>query len=205
MARAKAEGVTSALLFSDPIAPVYMTKQMSAQNYYPEHVLVGSGLIDYDAVGRLYDPGQWRHAFGLSDSPVFQPLEKQEAAIVWRAAGNSGVPYSTSELAFSYLSLAFGGIQMAGPRLDPGTFEHALLSGTLEGPQYAQSKNPFLPWIHFGPGDYTAVSDAKESYWDPHAISPIDGREGAYRHLAGGRRYGIGQIPRGETSFPVHK
>jgi hypothetical protein len=205
VARAKAEGVTSALLFSDPIVPVYMTKQMTTQLYYPEHVLVGSGLIDYDAVGRLYDPGQWKHAFGLSDSPAFQPIEKQESAIIWHYAGNSGLPYSTSALAFSYLSLAFAGIQMAGPHLDPGMFERAVLGGSLESPRYAQIKNPYLPWIHFGPGDYTAVSDAKESYWDPNARSPVDGKQGSYRHLNDGRRYGIGQIVPGESSFPLPK
>jgi hypothetical protein len=203
VARAKAAGVTTAVLFSDPIVPVYMTKQMTTQAYYPEHFLVGSGLIDYDAVGRLYDPGQWRHAFGVSDSPVFQPVDKQASSVVWRAAGNSGRPYSTAELAQSYLSLVFAGIQMAGPTLNPGTFERAVLGGSLEGPTWAQSKNPYLPWIHFGRGDYTAVSDAKESYWDPNAISPIDGKQGSYRHLNNGRRYGIGQWPRGESTFPL--
>ena len=203
VARAKAEGVTSALLFSDPIAPVFMTKQMTSQAYFPEHVLVGSGLIDYDVVGRLYDQEQWRHAFGPSDSPVFRPLDKSEAAVVWRSAGNSGLPYSTAQLGFGYLSLVFGGIQMAGPALDPGTFERALLSGQLDGPQYATSKNPYLPWIHFGRGDYTAVSDAKESWWDPDAVSPVDGKRGAYRHLNDGRRYAIGQWPAGESTFPI--
>jgi hypothetical protein len=203
VARGKAEGVTSVLLFSDPIVPVYMTKQMTTQGYYPEHVLVGSGLIDYDVVGRLYDAAQWKHAFGLSDSPVFQSIDKQESAVVWHQAGNSGLPYSTSQLAYSYLALTFAGIQMAGPTLHPGTYERAMIGGSIEGPQYAQSKNPYLPWIHFGPGDYTAVSDAKESYWDPNAISPVDGKKGAYRHLAGGRRYGIGQVPRGESTFPL--
>ena len=203
VARMKADGVTSVLQFGDPIAPVFMTRQMSSQAYYPEHVLVGSGLIDYDAVGRLYDAAQWRNAFGPSDSPVFQELDKSEPAKVWKAAGNSGVPYSTAQLAFSYLSLVFGGIQMAGPDLDPGTFEQAMLSGRMDGPTYAQSKNPHMPWIDFGKGDYTAVSDAKESYWDPDAVSPIDGRRGAYRHLNDGRRYGIGQWPSGQAAFPL--
>jgi hypothetical protein len=166
-------------------------------------VLVGSGLIDYDILARLYDPQQWAHAFGPSDTVVYKPLGQQEASIVWRAAGNTGDAYTSAELQWGYWAVIAGGIQMAGPTLNPGTFEQALLSGSTDTIPYAVGKNPNINYVHFGTGDYTAVSDAKEAYWDANAISPIDGKAGAYVSLAAGRRYRLGEWTSGEPTLPA--
>jgi len=60
-----------------------------------------------------------------------------------------------------------------------------------------------MTYSHFGKGDYTAVSDAKEAYWDANAISPIDGKAGAYISLNRGRRYRIGDWTTGEPQLPA--
>jgi hypothetical protein len=39
-------------------------------------------------------------------------------------------------------------------------------------------------------------------YWDAKAISPIDGKPGAYISLNGGRRYKLGEWPPGEPQLP---
>jgi hypothetical protein len=203
IARAKAAGATTVMYFSDPIAPLFGTKAMTSQNFFPEHVLVGSGLIDYDVLGRLYDPQQWAHAFGPSDTVVYKPLGEQEASVTWRAAGRQGNAYSSAELQWGYWATISCGIQMAGPQLTPFTFERALLGGGCEGTPYATSRNKFVTYTHFGQGDYTSVSDAKEAYWDANAISPIDGKQGAYIPLNDGRRYRIGEWPSGEPVLPA--
>ena len=202
VAQAKNAGATSVLYFADPIAPAFGTKAMTSQNWFPEHVLVGSGLIDYDILARLYDPQQWAHAFGPSDTVVYKPLGQQEASITWRAAGNSGNAYSSAELQWGYWAVIAAGIQMAGPTLNPGTFEQALLSGSVDTKPYAVGRNPNINYVHFGKGDYTAVSDAKEAYWDANAPSPIDGKAGAYVALNSGRRYRIGEWTAGEPQLP---
>jgi hypothetical protein len=143
------------------------------------------------------------HAFGPSDTVVYKPLGQQEASVTWRAAGRSGNAYSSAQLQWSYWAVIAAGIQMAGPRLDPGTFEQALLSGRVDGPQWGRSHNPNLSWVHFAPGHYTATSDAKEVYWDPDATSPIDGKAGAYVALRSGRRYALGQWIPGEPVLPA--
>ncbi|HVT77306.1 MAG TPA: hypothetical protein VHD87_09765, partial [Acidimicrobiales bacterium] len=56
--------ITTVACFCDPIAPVFLTKQMDTQGYYPENWIVGVGLIDYDVLGRLYYPTECAHAFG---------------------------------------------------------------------------------------------------------------------------------------------
>jgi hypothetical protein len=203
VASAKNAGATSVLYFSDPIGPAFGTKAMTSQAWFPEHVLVGSGLIDYDILARLYDPQQWAHAFGPSDTVVYKPLGQQEASVTWRAAGRKGNAYSSAQLQWSYWALIAAGIQMAGPRLDPGTFEQALISGRIDTPPWTRTHNPNVGWIHFGQGDYTATSDAKEVYWDANATSPIDGKRGAYVSLNRGRRYSLGQWLSGEPVLPA--
>jgi hypothetical protein len=203
VASAKNAGATSVLYFSDPIGPAFGTKAMTSQAWFPEHVLVGSGLIDYDVLARLYDKQQWPHAFGPSDTVVYKPLGEQEASITWRAAGRKGNAYSSAELQWGYWAIIAAGLQMAGPRLDPGTFEQALLSGRVDTRPWAQTHDPHITWSHFGPGDYTSVSDAKEVYWDANARSPIDGKAGAYVALRAGRRFSLGQWLRGEPVLPA--
>jgi ABC-type branched-subunit amino acid transport system substrate-binding protein len=202
VAQARNAGATSVLYFSDPIAPAFGTKAMTSQQWFPEHVLVGSGLVDYDVLARLYDPQQWANAFGPSDTVVYKPLGQQEASITWRAAGNSGNAYSSAELQWGYWAVIAAGMQMAGPVLNPGTFEQALLSGSIDSLPWGRTRNPNVNYIHFTRGDYTAASDAKEAYWDANAISPIDGKRGAYVALNGGRRYRIGDWTPGEPVLP---
>ena len=176
---------------------------MTSQGWFPEHVLVGSGLIDYDILARLYDPQQWAHAFGPSDVVVYKPLGQQEASVTWRAAGRKGNAYSSAQLQWSYWAVIAAGIQMAGPTLDPGTFERALLSGSCDTPPWTTTHNPSLNWVHFARGDYTAGSDAKEVYWDANAVSTIDGKRGAYVALNHGRRYRPGEWTPGEPVLPA--
>ena len=88
---------------------------------------------------------------------------------------------------------------MTGPTLNPGTFERTLLTGSCDGRYRDQPKTTF---VHFAQGDYTAISDAREVYWDPNATSDIDGKTGAYIPLNKGRRYAIGEWPSGEPVLP---
>ncbi|MDP9182819.1 MAG: hypothetical protein M3P04_08625, partial [Actinomycetota bacterium] len=202
VAQAKNAGATSVLYFADPIAPAFGTKAMTTQAWFPEHVLVGSGLIDYDILARLYDRQQWSHAFGPSDVVVYKPRSQQESAVTWRAAGNSGTPYTSAQLPWGYFAVLAAGLQMAGPVLTPSAFETALLSGRVDTLPFSRTRDAGLSFVHFGTGDYTAVSDAKQCYWDANAISRIDGKAGAYVALDGGRRYRIGEWRAGEPVLP---
>jgi hypothetical protein len=202
VAQAKNSGATTVMYFSDPIGPAFGTKAMTTQNWFPEHVLVGSGLIDYDVLARLYDPQQWVHAFGPSNVVVYRPRSQQESAITWRAAGNKGTPYTSAQLPWSYWAVVAAGIQMAGPSLTPLTFESALLSGRVDTLPWTSTHDSHTAWTHFGSGDYTAGSDQKQCYWDPNAISTIDGKTGAYVALDAGRRYRPGEWTPGEPVLP---
>lgn len=203
MAQLHRDGVTSVLWFADPIAPVYATKQMTSQNYFPEHVLVGSGLLDYDALGQAYDQQQWSHAFGLSDVGAAMPTAQSDAGRVW-VAGGGGDASSLSDysnVVWAYLSLVAAGVERAGPTLTPLTFERGLLSMPGFG-SWEQKHDPRLWFTQFGPQDYTAISDVRQVVWDPNATSPVNGKQGAYVALDGGRRYRSGELPSTTMTLP---
>lgn len=202
MAQLHRDGVTSVLWFSDPIAPVYATKQMTSQNYFPEHVLVGSGLLDFDALGQAYDQEQWRNAFGLSDVAAAMPTAQSDAGRVWAAGGGDPNTLSDySNVVWAYLSMVATGIERAGPQLTPLTYERGLLSMPGFG-SWQQKHDPRLWFTKFGSADYTAISDARQVFWDPNATSPVNGKRGAYIALDGGRRYQAGELPSSTMALP---
>ncbi len=200
-ARFKNDGITTVMYFSDPIGPVFGTLAATRQEYFPEYTMAGSGLVDYDLLARLYDVKQWANAFGPSDLPDFKPYDQSDTVKVWRAAGRQGEPNKANQLGWTYLSFISSGIMGAGPTLTPENFEQALLTSEPTG-GWDNVHDPTETYVKFGRGDYTAVSDAREVYWDAKAISPIDGKPGAYISLNGGRRYKLGEWLPGEPQLP---
>lgn len=194
--QAKQNGITTLIYFTDPVLPIYLTPQLTAQSYYPENVTVGSNYLDYDTFGQLYDQRQWANAFGLGDLPQSQPPSQQDASAAWHDGGGQGEPFASADGIQAYFSVLAAGLQQAGPQLDPGTFER----GVLTLPPYGGDALHSL--VKFGAGDYTAVSDVRVTYWNPSATSPVNGKQGAYAALDGGRRFGVGQLPRAPLTIP---
>ena len=189
------EKITTIICLCDPIAPVFLTNGLTRNNYFPEHLLSGAYLMDYDVLGRLYDPAQWAHAFGPSQLANQPKFEESDAAKIWRASGRSGLPCASCNLVTGYITMIGSMIQSAGPNLNPLTIEQGLVGRRLQtGGWEATGGNPSVYLLKFGPDDYTAISDFREVYWDPTARSAIDGKNGAYVALNGGRRYAGGQL-----------
>jgi hypothetical protein len=202
----KQHGDTSILWFSDPIAPVYGTTAEAQQGYYPEEVLVGSGLLDYDVLGQLYNPSEWKHAFGPSDLYNALPFTKTDAAIVWHTQGQSGDPYSSANLPWGYLQAISYILNLTGPNLNPGTFEAAAFKGPYFSP-YDTLHDVYHAYVKWGPdpsqaGAYAGTTDQREVYWDGTATSPLNNKPGAYISLNGGRRYHPGSWTSGEPDLP---
>ena len=194
--QAKQNGITTLLYFTDPVMPIYLTPQLTAQNYFPENVTVGSNFLDYDPLGQLYDQRQWVNAFGLGNLAQSQPPTQQDANAAYVAGGGKDTLYVSADGAQSYFSVLAAGLQQSGARLDPGTFERGVL--TLP----AWGGDPFHSLVQFGPGDYTGQSDVRVSYWDPSATSPINGEQGAYLPLDGGKRHPVGSFTQQPLSIP---
>jgi hypothetical protein len=83
------------------------------------------------------------------------------------------------------------GIQRAGPNLTPETF--------MRGLQSMPKRPPDPIWSiggGYGPNDYTYSDYVSLVWYDPTAPAPDERNiPGAYRHLDGGRRYAVGEIP----------
>ena len=188
---------TTIICLCDPIAPVFLTNGLTRAAYFPEHLMAGLGLLDYDLLGRLYDPAQWVHAFGPGHLADPIPHDQTNATRVWRATGNSGVPCKGCNLISGYYTMVAGFIQATGPTLNPTTMERAVLTSAPSG-----GDKPGSQLVKFGAGDYTAISDAREIYWNPAARSKIDGGNGAYVVVNGGRRHEIGEWD-GTFNIPV--
>lgn len=195
-----AEGVTTVVCNCDVIRPVFITRNFTAQNYFPEHLITGLQAIDFDVIGRLYDSEQWQHAFGLSHLAAAVDWDEASAERVSQATGRDericNCPVMTE-----YVLLAGYMLQTAGPDLTPQRLEAGMLDDAPRGGWEATGGDATVRLHRFGPEDYTAISDVREVYWDASATSEADGEPGAYVPLNDGRRYQLGELS-GEFEIP---
>ena len=88
--------MTTVLFAGDPLTPGYLTKEATAQKYFPEWVVLGAAYSDTSLFGRGYDQQQWKHAFGVSSLYVPTPAAPRPvlgdpALADGRAAGGQDV------------------------------------------------------------------------------------------------------------------
>lgn len=185
------EGVTTMICLCDPVAPVFNLPVMTAQGWFPEHVLPGVGLLDADPVARLYDPAQWAHAFGPSMIPNATDLDESDAQTVWSEMGGEGPVCGTCDARWPFYSLLGSMLQLAGPDLTPANVEVGLF--TRDGSDTAPG-DPTQPVVSFAPGKYNALSDHREVWWDPDLVSARDDGVGAYVAVNDGIRTPVGQF-----------
>lgn len=191
-------GITTVVCLCDPIRPIFLTQAADTGTFFPEHFVSGMGAADHDYFGRLYTQTQWVNAFGPGIQPANTDASKQDDA---KAYADVGAQYRCFACLanFMWMHMTHIMIQSAGPNLNPLTVE----KGTLGLPPiggFARTGNPLVVLTRFGPGEYTAIADSMETYWDPQARSKIDGKPGAYVCVQPDcRRYEIGQRPAGRA------
>jgi hypothetical protein len=181
----------------DPIAPVFLTSGMTNNGYFPEFLLPGLGLLDYDLLGQLYEPNQMQHAFGPSHLPQPVTLDDSDPGRVWRATGHSGHPCGNNGcgLGWAWANMTGHFIQAAGPNFNPANLEAGVLNMPPQG-GWAQKKDARVTLYKFGPGDYTGLSDVREVYWDANQTTPVDNSRGAYVGVNKGERFELGKWPK---------
>ena len=195
------KNVTTVLCMCDPIRPIFLTQAATTAVFFPEHFVSGMGAADHDYFGRLYTQEQWTNAFGPGIQPANTEASKQDDA---KAYADVGAEYRCFACLanFLWMHLAHIQLQVAGPNLNPLTIEQGTLSLPPIG-GFEQTGNPLVVLVRFGPGEYTAIADSMETFWDPQATSKIDGRAGAYVCVQPDcRRYEIGKRPAGKAKVP---
>jgi hypothetical protein len=198
IAEMKKNGATDSTCFCDPIAPVFSSKGEEEQNYHPENVGTGSGLLDYDVLAQLYDQDVWRHTFGLSNIGNSLPFADSDAVKAWHDVGNSGEPDKTENLNFTYFEFIGLLLMAAGPDLTPQN----IASGVLKEP-YLGGNQYYAGWQFTPAHPYSAEVDVREVYYCPTETSPINNQPGRYDALLGGKRIRQGQFTTGlDGVFP---
>ena len=173
-----------------------------AIGYYPEIVVAGNLDTDNNYVAQFQSQSVWRNAWGttfqvrinrLQDSPAYRAYKEGDPS------GDDAAGFYSQDFYRDHFML-FQGIQVAGPRLSPKTIDegfHAI-------PERA-STSAYSPAQFFDHGDYSAVKDEAEQWWDPQGQSPPGGqpsrRPGCWRLVREGRRFLPDRWPRGDDVF----
>lgn len=193
VAQMKDKGVNSLICMCDPILPLFLTTQATQQQYRPEWVVVGTALTDVDLLGQIYDQEQWRHAFGISFLDDIFSNMNAEAYRTYKEI-RSDEPAFIAPVLYYPILMFFLGVQMAGPNLNPNSFQEGLY-------RYPATGGETGVWS-FGPGDHTGTNDAREMFFDPNSVSPFNGEKGRYVKTLGGQRF-TDNWPAGEVQFPI--
>jgi hypothetical protein len=201
--RLKRGGVTSVVFSGDPISPAIFTQEATRQLYFPEWIITGSALTDTTIFGRTYDSQQWRRAFGISFLNARFPDEQAESYAVhmWHY-GRPPTADNQHAVLYAPLFALFTGMHMAGPTLNPNTFQQGLFNypvtgrGMITSAVSSWGKHGIWPFT-----DYTQLDDVTEIWWDPNAQGEDEvgnNAVGMYRYVDGGKRYMPGGHPRTE-------
>lgn len=190
VSKLKADNITSVACACDPLLPLFLTNKAEEQAYTPEWQVMGTALTDSDFAGKLYNQNQWKRAFGISALGKQLPLKANLAYDAYKSVRQDEPVWSIQTQFFQILPLALG-IQMAGPKLTPESFEAGLFA-------YPESTGENGTW-KFSAGSYTPIVDAKSIWWDPTTVSPVDNKPGAY--ISDEKRYKLGEAPTTEIVF----
>jgi len=189
----KAADVTTVIFAGDPVTPSFLTKEATAQDYFPEWIVLGAAYTDTSLFGRQYDQRQWAHAFGVSQLPApgAESADQLATILTWQ----TGKPPAakTFKVLVQAPLIFFTGIHLAGPELTAETFRN----GLFRYPSIPETKPTWLhlSWGEHGiwPGtDWFGSDDATVIWWNPDAT----GRDevgnpgtGMYEYADRGRRY----------------
>ena len=175
-----------------------LTTQATAQDWFPEWVQSGIGYQDLDFFARQNDQQQWAHAFG----PVwFVPYVEGDAkdAIVnffqWYWGTDRG---THSPGVLSQLLRLYNGVQLAGPKLTPTSFDKALEGFEPLGGAYSDMITNLE--TGYPPSDVIAPRGSAIGWWNAELEGPsnqigVPGK-GKYMYLDGGKRYITGKFPK---------
>ncbi|MDT3439269.1 hypothetical protein [Pseudofrankia sp. BMG5.37] len=204
------EGVNVVVPFINYSALLTAQREATAQHYFPEWVVTPYGYNTTTALARYLDPAQTAHMYGLSIAapPVTEGESEPERLFRWEYGRLPQAKSFGTHVAPGELYDLFLGIQMAGPNLNPKTFQRAL----FDLPAFGGATQSFVTtetWS-YGPAanewpfdNYTGVADVAEVWWDPGATG-IDesghAGQGMFQYANGGKRLALDDIPSGEPN-----
>ena len=194
----QSKGVTTVLYLGG--TETRFSNSADAIKYYPEIVVAGNLSNDNNFIGTVQNQNVWQNAWAmtfhvrgnrLEDAPGYRACKEGNPSI-----DDNGCLFAVDDYR-DHFNVAEG-IQVAGPRLTPQSIDkgfHAI-------PPHS-STDPYSPAMFFDPGDYTAMKDAQEGWWDPQGQPPgrRNNAPGCWRLPRNGQRYLAGHWPPGDDAF----
>jgi hypothetical protein len=212
--KVKDSGATSVVLFSDiaNTTPALM-KAATSQDYFPEWVITGLGFQDIDLVARaLWPADQTAHVFGIGASPPYAADGSSANGLesffrsYW---GDTQGTYSPAAVGIGFL--LYSGIQLAGPKLTPQTFQQGVFSMPAGGGAIDDQISNFMTGYGRSAGvpydEYQTIGiDYSMKWFDPEAVGvsnlvPGPPAAGKFVFLNGAKRYYAGTWPKGDQPF----
>ena len=202
IARLKAADVTTVLLSGDPRVPQTLTREATAQGYFPEWVITGTLLTDTNVYGRSYDQQQWAHAFGIT--PYTAKIDRSAGGPYFLYEWFHGEPPPAEgnvALLDQYPVLFYPVLSYLGPNLNVGSFRDTLFLAPATPTAITSTSVSFGEkgrWpLDYEP-DYFGIDNVVELWWDAQAEGVDElgaSGSGMYRYVNGGVRYLPGEFP----------
>ena len=200
IAKLKAAKVTSVIFYGDPLTPLSLTKEATAQDYHPEWILGPTVYADTAVFGRIYDQEQWKHAFGISLIPARTTKEIAGWYALWVWQFGTPPPSNNAAVISGPPGMFFAGVNLAGPNLTPSTFRDGLFRAGVQG---GNALAPTNSRGHHGIWSGTAEDlggsdDVTLVWWNATAKGEDEignAGTGLYEYVSGGKRYLPGTWP----------
>ncbi|MEA3076187.1 MAG: hypothetical protein QOF60_1095 [Actinomycetota bacterium] len=186
IAKLKSENITTVLMGTDPIFPVFLSSKAKEQGYNPEWIIAGTAATDLDIVGQLYDQDQWSHAFGVSYLGRQLPTRAGLGYAAYKTV-RQDEPAFAVELIYAQMDMLAIGLQMAGPNLTADTYEQGMFN-------FPGGSGPYGTW-GFDADSYTPTQDYRILSWNVNKVSPENNKKGGYDESYGGQRFKLGTLP----------
>ena len=188
--------MTTVVLFSDSALNAALMTEASKQAWYPEWFFTGSFFQDIAVLARGNPADEMTHAFGLSNfTPYISPaLDRDRELADWYWGPNQGTTAGSA----AFLGWLMLGIQTAGPKLTPKTFQQGMFSAPATGGAAVGStismmngygKTAGLPYDEY----VTTGIDFAPIWWDAETTGPSQavGARGQGRGLVRRRRQAL--------------
>jgi len=183
-AQLKAANITTVMMLTDPLMPIFMTQAAARQQYQPEWVFA----FDFGSppLARNADASEMAHSINLN---AWDNLDKSPdnrmCHRIYKLADPTGTPQSESQLDIycSILLTVFGTLQQAGPNLTPQTFA----SAWFHQPD-SNGGGDFGHWS-YGTDQWSPDSTFSLWSWNGQAHNPYDGGTGTFVRCADNADY----------------
>ena len=200
VAQMRSGNVTTVVLETSFINTYYLMSAAESAGWHPEWVMYNTFGLDFNTIGTILPPNQASHLFGLSSWEVPRRFEESECYNAYKEIDPDNEPNSTSCTVFWHsMVLMMDGIQEAGPKLTPQSFEQALFK--------LGHRFPPESWAiggGFGPDDYSYMDNVGEIWFSHAAINPENSAPGAYVWTFGARRWKRGELPADDSQLFAH-